>query len=288
MKGIIFKLVVVFLITVIISISVGCTIEKYALDPDFTYTVNGVNQEDFNPKMLGFNAGIIMFFILTLMLAGFYIVNISILVTTYKGTKEIENKDIIYQRDLADDYNSAIASFIIDGTVETRQDYKAVLVELEERGEIYIENGKYKVKNDSNNIKEKLLLNQQIVLNQINEGKMNLNEFKNAVIEDAKKLGYVKTNKNLIPILIFLTFMFPMTIFLIIYILIAARPYLNVLTEKGKKEKDKIIKLKSYLSNFSNLHDIESSDNNIWGDYLAYAISLKVNKSLKVKRINLI
>ena len=129
MKGIIFKLVVVFVITLIISVSIGYKIQEYASNPDFKYTIDGVVQEDFNPKMLGVNIGIITFLILTFMFAGYYIINICILVTTYRGTKEIENEDIMYQRDFADDDNSAIASYIIDGTVETKQDYKAVLVE---------------------------------------------------------------------------------------------------------------------------------------------------------------
>ena len=73
---------------------------------------------------------------------------------------------------------------------------------------------------------------------------------------------------------------------LLIYFLLK-RKYTQKLTERGKKEKDKIIKLKQYLINFSNLHDLETSDNNIWGDYLAYAISLNVNQKLKVKRIDL-
>ena len=160
-------------------------------------------------------------------------------------------------------------------------------MELEERGKIYVENGKYRVRNGSDNVDEELLSNQQIVLNQIKNERINLYELKKTVIEDAKKLGYIKPNKNLFLILILLALIFPMTFFLIIYMLIAARPYLYILTERGKKEKDKILKLKIYLSNFSNLYDIESSDNNIWGDYLAYAISLKVNKKLKVKKVDL-
>ena len=282
MKGIIFKLVILFMITVIISGSIGFIITQFATAPDFTYTVNGVVQTDFDPRMLGVNVGLFTFFILTFMFAGFYITNISILITTYKGTKQIENKNIIYQRDLADDYNSAIASYIIDGTVETKQDYKAVLVELEEMGVVHKENKKYVIKNGIS-INEELLQNQLVVLNQINNGQINLNEFKNAVIADAKKLGYVQLNNKLILSLILLVFIFPASLFLLLYIIIAAKPYLCILTEKGKKEKDKILKLKSYLTTFSNIHEVESTDNNIWGEYLAYAISLKVNKKLKVK-----
>lgn len=287
MKGIIFKLVVVFIITIIIASSIGYGVVKHAASPEFTYTINGVVQKDFNPKKLGFDVGIVAFFALTLMFAGFYVTNISILITTYKGTKKIENKDIIYQRDLSDDYNSAIASYIIDGTIETKQDYKAVLIELEVMGKICKKNEKYIVKDGFKNIKEKLLLNQEIVLNQINEGRLDLKEFKKAIMEDAKKLGYIKFNKRLIFILTMLTIVFPATVFLILYIIIVAKPYLNILTEKGKKEKDKIIKLKNYLTNFSNMEDIETSENNIWGDYLAYAISLKVNKKLEIKKTDL-
>lgn len=287
MKGIIFKLVIVFLITVIIASSFGYIIAQYSNTPGFTYTVNGVVQEDFNPKVLGFKVGLFMFLILTIVFLWFYVTNIIILTTTYKGTKKIENKNIVYQRDLADDYNSAIASYIVDGTVESKQDYKAVLVELETMGLIYRENGKYRVREKIENT-EDLLMNQKVVLNQIKEGNINLKIFKNTVIQDARNLGYMQLNQKLLISLIILTFVFPVTIFLILYMILVAKPYINILTEKGRKEKDKILKLKTYLNNFSNIHDIESSDNNIWGEYLAYAISLKVNKKLKVKREDLI
>ena len=134
---------------------------------------------------------------------------------------------------------------------------------------------------------ENLLNNQIVVLRQINEGKVNFAKFKNAVMQDARLLGYIELNKKLLLTLVIMSIINAFSMLIIIYMLIFARPYMNALTEKGKKEKDKILKLKQYLINFSNLHQFEKSDNNIWGEYLAYAISLNVNKKIKVKRISI-
>ena len=285
MKGILFKVIFVFIFTVIISISIGVVMTVWAQSPDFTFTVNGVVQTEYNPILLGINTGIIFLIVITCMLGWFYITNIAILITTYKGTKEIEDENVIYQRDLSEDYNSAIASYIIDGTVETKQDYQAVIVELENKNLIYKENGKYKVREENYKLTQDLLNNQKVVWNQIRERKINLKQFKNAVIQDAKELGYMDLNTKLIKALFIMGIINPASIFIIFYMIFGARPYMNILTEKGKIEKDKILKLKRYLTNYSNLHQLDKSDNNIWGEYLAYAISLQVNKKIKVKQI---
>ena len=285
MKKIIFKLVFVTLFIIMISVSVGDLIVKSAESEDFTYSVNNVVQKNFNPVELGIKIGIVVFIILVISFSGFYILNIITLVSICRGTRKIKNENVIYQRDLSEDYNSAVASYIIDGTVEVKQDYQAVIVELQEKGLVYKENEKYKVK--ENIITDGLLKNQMEVLNQINLGNLNYRQFKKKVMEDAVQTGYVENNKKLITMLVILMFIFPATIFFIIYILTIGRAYMFSLTEKGKKEKEKILKLKRYLIDFSNLHELETTDNNIWGDYLAYAISLKVNKKLKVKRITL-
>ena len=192
---------------------------------------------------------------------------------------------MIYQRDLSEDYNSAIASYIIDGTVETKQDYQAVIVELENKNLIYKEDGKYKVREENYKLTQDLLNNQKVAWNQIRERRINLKQFKNSVIQDAKELGYMDLNTKLIKALFIMGIINPVSIFVILYMIFCARPYMNILTEKGKIEKDKILKLKRYLTNYSNLHQLDKSDNNIWGEYLTYAISLQVNKKIKVKQI---
>ena len=285
MKGILFKVLVVFIFTVIISVSIGAIMTVWAQSPDFTFTVNGVVHTDYNPILVGITTGIIFLAVITAMLGWFYITNIAILITTYRGTKEIEDENIIYQRDLSEDYNSAIASYIIDGTVETKQDYQAVIVELENKNLIYKEDGKYKVREENYKLTQDLLNNQKVVWNQIRERKLDLEQFKNAVMQDAKELGYIQRNSKLLLALIIMMFINPISIVIMVYMTIFAKPYMNILTEKGKKEKDKIIKLKKYLTNYSNLHQLDKSDNNIWGEYLAYAISLQVNKKIKVKQI---
>jgi len=287
MKGILFKIIFVFMFTLIISISIGAVMTKWAQSPDFTVTVNGVVHTDYNPVSVGVTTGIIFLAVVTSMLGWFYITNIAILITTYRGTKEIEDENIIYQRDLSDDYNSAIASYIIDGTVETKQDYQAVIIELENKNLIYKQEGKYKVREENYKLTQDLLNNQKEVWNQIRERKIDLKKFRNAVIQDTKELGYMELNTKLIKALFIIGIINPISIFIIFYIIFCAKPYMNVLTEKGKIEKDKILKLKKYLFNFSNLHEIEKADNNIWGEYLAYAISLQVNKKIKVKHLEI-
>jgi len=279
LKGLIYKIIFVFLITVIISIFSGIFILEMEKNEEALYMINEIEQTDIDFKEFAFQMGITIFVILTMMSLGFYVRNIVLLIATYSATKTITNEDVIYQRDLPKEYNSAIASYIIDGTIEVKQDYKAVLVELEDKGLIYKENGKYKINEEKENLKEQLFSNQLVVLNQIKEGKINFNKFKKAIISDSRKLGYTKINIAIL----FILFFTPFWIFTIIYMLFATIPWMMALTDKGKKEKDIILKLKLYLTQFSNLHELETSDNNIWGEYLAYAISLKVNKNLKVR-----
>ncbi len=286
MKGTIIKLIIVFLITIVISASIGVFIGMLAMQEGATLEINGVLQENFDTTTFAIQMALIVFSILTLSFMWFYIINISILISTYRATKKIENKDVIYQRELSEDYNSAVASYIIDGVVETKQDYQAVLVELESRGLIYKENKKYKI-NEENNNREGLLQNQKLVLEQIRQGLINLHTFKCAVVQDASDRGYTKTNGTLFIISLLSIFMIPpIGLWLMLKILFGA-PWAMALTEKGKKEKDKILKLKSYLVNFSDLHQLETTDHNIWGEYLAYAISLNVNKKLKVNKIEI-
>ena len=89
MKGILFKVIFVFMCTVIISVSIGAVMTVWAQSPDFTFTVNGVVQTEYNPILLGINTAIIFLIVITCMLGWFYITNITILITTYRGTKEI-------------------------------------------------------------------------------------------------------------------------------------------------------------------------------------------------------
>ena len=149
MKGIIFKIVVVFMCSIIISSSIGMVLYIALQNLNVEIVTNDEDLKNLKPIELAIRGTVFSFLCITFMLIWFYIINITILVSTYKGTKKIENKDIIYQRDLADDYNSAIASYIVDGTIETKQDYQAVIVELESKNLIYKEDGKYKVNQEN-------------------------------------------------------------------------------------------------------------------------------------------
>ena len=46
------------------------------------------------------------------------------------------------------------------------------------------------------------------------------------------------------------------------------------LTPKGGQEKDKMLKLKAFLHNFSQIENVTSLEHNIWDRYLPFAIAL--------------
>lgn len=204
-----------------------------------------------------------------------YIFIIYLNVRRKKNNKKIENSEIIYQRELPK-YNAAIAAYLLDGIIDVKRDYNALLIELMEKGIIIKENEEYVVK-DMNKC---LLLHtetEKYVASTLNK-KINKRAFKKAVLEDAKNLDLItRGGIPIIGILMVLLFcnQFYLLILAIIYLKTSLLQELAYkLTPKGGKEKDKMLKLKAFLHNFSQIENVKSLEHNIWDRYLPFAIAL--------------
>ena len=187
----------------------------------------------------------------------------------------IENSKIIYQRDLPK-YNAAIAAYLLDGIIDVKKDFNALLIELMEKGIIIKENEEYIVKD----INKCLLLHtetEKFVASNLNK-KINKRAFKKAVLKDAQNLSLI--TKGDIPIIgMLLVLLFCNQIYLFILAAIYFKTSLlqelaYKLTPKGGQEKDKMLKLKAFLHNFSQIENVTSLEHNIWDRYLPFAIAL--------------
>ena len=211
-----------------------------------------------------------------------YIFIIYLNIRKWKNNKRINNKEIIYERDLPS-YNAAVGAYLLDGVIDVDRDYNAVVTELISKKIIKKNKNKYEIPA----IKNCLLVHsktEKYVLSNLN-GKINKREFKKAVLEDCQNLGLItKANIPVVGLLLVLLF------FNQIYLVILGFIYFKTsllqelvykLTYKGGREKDKMLKLKAFLHDFSNIEDVEKIEHNIWDRYLSFAIALDENDNFK-------
>ena len=211
-----------------------------------------------------------------------YIFIIYLNIRKWKNNKRINNKEIIYERDLPS-YNAAVGAYLLDGVIDVDRDYNAVVTELISKKIIKKNKNKYEIPA----IKNCLLVHsktEKYVLSNLN-GKINKREFKKAVLEDCQNLGLItKANIPVVGLLLVLLF------FNQIYLVILGFIYFKTsllqelvykLTSKGGREKDKMLKLKAFLHDFSNIEDVEKIEHNIWDRYLSFAIALDENDNFK-------
>ena len=217
----------------------------------------------------------ISIFYLNFSISPLYIFIIYLNIRRKKNNKRIENSKIIYQRDLPK-YNAAIAAYLLDGIIDVKKDFNALLIELMEKGIIIKENEEYVVKD----INKCLLLHtetEKFVASNLNK-KINKRTFKKAVLKDAQNLSLI--TKGDIPIIgMLLVLLFCNQIYLFILAAIYFKTSLlqelaYKLTPKGGQEKDKMLKLKAFLHNFSQIENVTSLEHNIWDRYLPFAIAL--------------
>ena len=211
-----------------------------------------------------------------------YIFIIYLNIRKWKNNKRINNKEIIYERDLPS-YNAAVGAYLLDGVIDVDRDYNAVVTELISKKIIKKNKNKYEIPA----IKNCLLVHsktEKYVLSNLN-GKINKREFKKAVLEDCQNLGLItKANIPVVGLLLVLL------LFNQIYLVILGFIYFKTsllqelvykLTYKGGREKDKMLKLKAFLHDFSNIEDVEKIEHNIWDRYLSFAIALDENDNFK-------
>lgn len=231
-----------------------------------------------------------------------------ILVFTIIKIKRIRNtvKSQIYVRNLPKNFPPAIASLILDLNTEVTTDYTATIAYLICKKYINLDNNEIKILNNDTHL---LYEHQRYAFDCItNSKKFNDTEFRNIVLEDAKKMGLIKEGKKPIHffrnigidlILFFISAFirefipdesFLYTILLIIGALagisffpimisslyLASRcKYENIYrTNSGEKEAIKWKGLKNYFNHFTLISERDLKDIVLFEDYIPYAISL--------------
>lgn len=270
-------LAVVFVWEVVATSGQSCGFLKVYLD------VNGetICMSYMRDLLVGIIACIIY---LNVSILPFYIFVIYLNFRRKKNNKRIENSEIIYQRDLPN-YNAAIAAYLVDGVIDVERDYNALLIELMERGIIIKENNEYVVKD----LNKCLLLHtetEKYVASNLNK-KVNKRAFKKAVLQDVKNLNLITMGDipvfGVILVLLFFN-QFYLIVLVIVYFKTALlQELIYKLTPEGGKEKDKMLKLKAFLHDFSKIENVEKLEHNIWERYLPFAIALDENDNFLKK-----
>lgn len=217
-----------------------------------------------------------------------------------------------YERNLPEYFPPAIASFLLDLSLETT-DYTATIAYLIAKKYITIESDdKVTLINDSilNLTKHERYALQAVLGN----NKFNNEDFKRYIIEDAEKMGYIKKEvrkthflRNFsIDILICMSCMMisdalkpglldtileiiglltGFGVFFIIgysiYLLTKFEKESYVRTKSGTEEARKWTGIKNYIKDYTLLSDKEITDTVLFEEYIAYAISLNEAKTIE-------
>lgn len=202
-----------------------------------------------------------------------------------RNYKRINNKDIVYQRELPD-YNCALAGYIYEGVIDSEIDFKALLMELEVKkyliksGNTYVVDENFLTSNPFSNDNKSCSYVIDVV-----RGKENFNskKFKKIIIKDALNLKLI-TGNGWILVLFLILFFTGSILHIFTYLYIATyTDYLEEIgyrfTKDGALERDKMIKLKAFLHDFSTIQEIKNSENNIWERYLPFAVALEENEN---------
>lgn len=216
-----------------------------------------------------------------------------------------------YVRDLPKYFPPAIASFLLDLSLETT-DYTATVAYLMSKGYIELEDDKAILRNNSFiNLSEHERYVLQAVMQEI---KFNYEEFNKLVIKDAEKMGYIKKGSRsthfvrnfCLDLAVYATcmmtaeamkasviktfleiigFISGLGMFVIIaYTIFLLSKYTNEnfhRTELGEKEAKKWTGVKNYLKDYTMISERELKDTVLFDDYIPYAISLNEAKNIE-------
>ena len=184
-----------------------------------------------------------------------------------KHRNSIKSKEIY--RELNEKYTPAMASYLIDISVEEGKDILATILDLNVRKYLtYLkdDNNELKIKFENKNI-DNLYIHEKYIINQIKNNELiNPKEFSNRVKEDCIKEGLIKEkDNNIFDIIILSTFILSPVIglifgkaelgsflFIICIIMILLRAGMDFdRTKKGKKASLKYKGLKNYLKEYT-------------------------------------
>ncbi len=289
----------------LIQVLITATISFFAIF-SLSYLINGKDSIEFET--------IIMFTIIVTVLLSFMSEKTQVVISGKAfdtKRKESENinlnitKDsIIYFREIPKEYSPAIASILLDLSVEYEKDILATVLDLIHKG--YLKKDNKRIILTSKHDIGELLPHERLIVDNISKKKFDIIKWKKQVIKDSMDKGFIKKGYNRIGLkkitgilflMILILFLFIESdyyIFNIIKLLsgIVILPYIIYLisyfasekeyefTEKGNIEHEKIKKLKAYIEDFSFLNEAGEDKIIIWEGFLIYSISLGVNKKI--------
>lgn len=249
------------------------------------------------------------FFYLTLVIYTGIVVA-GLMLKVRRKSEMVESKD--YVRDLPEYFPPAIASFLLDLSIETT-DYTATIAYLIAKGYITID------KDDKVTLNKDSILNlakhERYVLQAVlGNNKYNHEDFKRYVVEDAEKMGYIKKERRktnflrnfTLDIIVCMTCMMfadSMKVGLLktmleiigvitgygIFFIIGYSIYLLtkfegenfVRTKLGTEEAKKWTGIKNYIKDYTLLSNKNIKDTTLFEEYIAYAISLNEAKTIE-------
>lgn len=255
---------------------------------------------------LGFNFRTIVFFLVVISFWGVILLG-GILVNFIVNLCYKNKDDGLYYRDIPTLYTPAIASLIYDNTYESSLDVPATIISLIGK-KIFSYDDKMNLQVIDKDAIDKLDNHEKYICSCItNNKKIYPIEFREIVIADAvdKKLVVRTTNKAnrtlifffsilglILLSLFFRSFNFYGLLIIVLYVILFIgvgvmgildtnaqnNEYKN--TPFGNSEKKKLIGLKHFLVDFSELEEKEEKYVLLWDDYLAYAYMFGINNKI--------
>ncbi|MDD2378209.1 MAG: DUF2207 domain-containing protein [Bacilli bacterium] len=236
-----------------------------------------------------------------------------------QNAKYIDSSDYIYVRDVPNNYTPAVASLVLDQSLEYNKDVISTTLYLINHGYLKeVEERIIVLDKDTSN-----LMNHELYLISVykKETLFSSLEWEKHIINDAYHLNLItkkdsidnKDKINLvinlaIPIMLLIGFINVLGLisdienvfFVIFYIIgIITIPFFGLfvviyglmyflsfiskdikLTNEGLKEQEKMAKFKKFLEELSNIDERSRKDLVLWDDYLTFAVALDVNKKI--------
>jgi hypothetical protein len=236
-----------------------------------------------------------------------------------QDAKYVESSDYKYVRNIPNNYSPALASLILDQSIESNKDVIATTLYLINHGYLKEQEGKIVVTNKDN----RNLMSHELYLIGIYEKKSAFSPIKwrDNIISDANNENLIEKRHTLdtndkiklaanliLPILVVITLFnlimwlmsleniilfipsllimmaFPMIVLsVVIYDFFYFASYISKdikLTKTGLREQENMAKFKNFLQDFSNIQKRNTEEVILWEDYLTFAVALDVNKQV--------
>ena len=208
--------------------------------------------------------------------------------------KEFEVASEDYYREIEAEYTPAMASYIIDNIVETKEAILATILDLSIKGFLEIQKeDTNEVVVKSNSIKS-LYSHEQYIINCIkNNEKVNHIEFEKRIVMDCYKKNLIIENKEkrmfvvllLISLAVIEVFTILGIIGCILYFLLNTFIRKYVHTDEGKEFALHVKQLKNFIKDYTLLKERDIEDIALFDRYIPYAIALGEADNIENKYI---